>query len=52
MSGAAPGAVTVTPATTFLYGPLGRTNLGANQVLNLGSRTLVIQAESGLVVTQ
>ncbi|MGI9203523.1 MAG: GspH/FimT family pseudopilin [Woeseiaceae bacterium] len=52
MNGAAPGAVTVAPAVTFIYGPLGRTNLGANQVLNIGSRVLSIQAESGTVITQ
>lgn len=52
MSGAAPGAVTVNPAVTFIYGPLGQSNLGANQVLNLGSRMLSIQAVSGTVVTQ
>lgn len=52
MNGAARGAITVAPALTFIYGPLGGTNLAANQVLNLGSRVLLIQAESGLVVTQ
>lgn len=52
MNGVAPGAVTVTPAVTFIYGPLGRTSLTANQVLSLGGRTLSIQAESGTVVTQ
>lgn len=52
MSGTAPGTVAVTPAITFIYGPLGQTNLGTNQVLSLGSRVLSIQAESGMVVTQ
>jgi len=52
MNGAAPGEVTVAPAITFTFGPLGRTNLGANQVFNLGSRALTIQSESGMVVTQ
>jgi len=52
MNGSAPGAITVAPAITIVYGPLGRTNLAANQVLTLGGRVVTIQAESGLVVTQ
>ncbi len=52
MSGAAPGAVSVAPAITLIYEPLGSTNLAANQLLSVGSRALTIQADSGLVVTQ
>ncbi|MDH3614696.1 MAG: prepilin-type N-terminal cleavage/methylation domain-containing protein [Gammaproteobacteria bacterium] len=51
MNGAAPGTITAAPAITLVYGPLGRTNLAANQVLSVGGRVLAIQAESGLVVT-
>lgn len=51
MNGTAPGAITAAPAITLVYGPLGRTNLAANQVLTVGGRALTIQAESGLVVT-
>ena len=51
MNGSAPGGITAAPAIIFVYEPLGRTNLAANQMLTVGSRTLTIQAESGLVVT-
>lgn len=52
VSGTAPSSVTTAPTTTFTYTALGRTNLGANQPLTVGTRSLTIQAESGLVVTQ
>ena len=52
MSGTAPSGVTTAPTTTFIYSALGRTSLGANQALTVGSRTLTIQAESGFVVAQ
>ncbi|MDH3547030.1 MAG: GspH/FimT family pseudopilin [Gammaproteobacteria bacterium] len=51
MNGAAPVGITAAPAVTFVYEPLGRTNLGVNQVLSVGGHSLTIQAESGLVVT-
>jgi MSHA pilin protein MshC len=51
MNGVAPGAIIADPAITLVFGPLGQTNLAANQVLGIGARTLTIQAESGLVVT-
>ncbi len=51
MSGTAPGNVTVAPATSLVFDALGRTNLGANQVFTVGSRSLTVQADSGLVVT-
>ena len=51
MSGVAPGSVSVDPAITLIYEPLGSTNLAANQLLSVGSRVLTIQADSGLVVT-
>lgn len=52
MSGTAPIGITTAPTTTFTYSALGRTNLGADQALTVGSRTLTIQAESGFVVVQ
>lgn len=51
MSGSAPAGVTTSPAVTLVYDALGRTNLATNQALTVGARTLVIQAESGLVTT-
>jgi hypothetical protein len=51
MSGTAPAGVTVSPAITLVYTPLGGTGLAANQALTVGARTLIIQAVSGLVVT-
>ena len=51
MSGSAPTGISASPATTLVYDGLGRTNLGANQNLSVGTRVLTIQAESGLVVT-
>ena len=52
MSGTAPTGITTAPTATVVYSALGRTDLGANQALAVGSRTLTIEAESGLVVTQ
>lgn len=52
MNGSAPDGISAAPAITLIYEPLGRTNLAANQIISVGSRTLTIQSESGLVVTQ
>ncbi|MGI9248621.1 MAG: pilus assembly FimT family protein [Woeseiaceae bacterium] len=51
MSGTAPTGVTTAPALALVYDALGRTNLATNQALTVGTRTLVIQADSGLVTT-
>jgi len=51
MSGSAPAGVVTAPAVTLIYDALGRTNFGANQTLTVGSRVLLIQADSGLVLT-
>ena len=51
VNGTAPGGTTTAPALILVYTPLGRTNLATNQSLTIGSRSLVIQADSGLVVT-
>lgn len=50
MTGVVPAGVTVGPAVTFVYDALGSTDLGADQAIAVGTRSLVIQAESGLVV--
>jgi len=51
MSGSATAGVTASPAVTVVYDALGRTNFATNQTLTIGPRTLLIQAESGLVTT-
>jgi MSHA pilin protein MshC len=51
MSGSAPSGVTTSPAVTIVFDALGRTNFATNQTLTVGARTLVVQAESGLVTT-
>lgn len=51
-SGTAPAGITTAPTATVTYNALGQTNLAANQALAVGARTLTIQADSGLVVTQ
>ena len=52
VSGSAPSGITTAPTTTFTYSALGSTSLGANQSLTVGTRSLTVQAGSGLVVTQ
>ena len=51
VSGTAPSDVTALPALSIVYDALGRTNLGADQTINVGSWSFSIEAESGLVVT-
>lgn len=49
LAGASPGGVSVSPALVFTFGPLGRTDLSADQAVNVGSFVLTIHAESGYV---
>ncbi|MGB5577796.1 MAG: GspH/FimT family pseudopilin [Woeseiaceae bacterium] len=51
VSGIAPSGITAAPPVVIVYDGLGRTNLAANQVITVGSRSMLIEAESGLVVT-
>ena len=51
MTGVAPSGVTASPAISIIYDALGRTNLAGNQALTVGPRTILIQADSGLVTT-
>ncbi|MDH3481571.1 MAG: prepilin-type cleavage/methylation domain-containing protein [Gammaproteobacteria bacterium] len=51
MSGVAPPGITAAPPLVIVYDALGRTNLGADQVITIGSRSMLIAAESGLVAT-
>ena len=50
-SGVAPSGVTAAPAVIIIYDALGRTNLASDQTVNVASWSLLIEAESGLVVT-
>ncbi len=51
MSGSAPAGIVTAPAIVIIYDALGRTNLASNQTLMIGTRSLAVQAESGLVQT-
>jgi len=51
VSGTAPGSIVTAPPITIVYDALGRTNLAADQVISVGSRSLTVEASSGLVVT-
>ncbi len=50
-SGTAPDGITAAPPLSFIYDPLGRTSLGADQAVTVGSWSMLIEADSGLVVT-
>lgn len=49
LSGVAPAGVTLTPAVTITFDALGRTNLGADQSVAVGSFALTVRADSGFV---
>jgi MSHA pilin protein MshC len=49
LSGASPLGVSATPAVTFVFDALGRTNLAADQTISVGTHALTVRAESGFV---
>lgn len=51
VSGVAPSGITAAPPLVIVYDGVGRTNLPGNQVITVGARSMLIEAESGLVVT-
>lgn len=51
LSGTAPDGVTATPATTVVFDPLGRANLGSDTTISVGSFAFTIHAASGFVDT-
>ena len=51
MQGVAPASVTVSPAQTIVFDALGRTSLIADQTFVVGSRSILVRADSGLVTT-
>ncbi len=50
-AGSTPTGVSLDPVVTYLYDGLGRTDLASDQTISVGSRTLVVQAQSGYVLT-
>ena len=51
MNGVAPSGIAAAPPLVIIYDALGRTNLASDQTVNVGSWSMLIEAESGLVVT-
>lgn len=51
VNGTAPAGITTIPTVTFVYTPLGQTSFASDQTVTVGSRAMIIQAESGLVAT-
>jgi MSHA pilin protein MshC len=51
VNGSSPDGISVAPPLTFTFDALGRTSLAGDQAVSVGSRALVIEAESGLVQT-
>lgn len=51
LAGTAPSGVAAAPGLTWVFDALGRTNLGADQVISVGPYTMTLQAASGYVDT-
>jgi MSHA pilin protein MshC len=49
LAGSAPAGVTASPAVTIVFDALGRSGLGADQAILVGSRSLTVHAASGYV---
>jgi MSHA pilin protein MshC len=49
LAGSRPFGVTVSPAVTLTFDALGRTDLGADQSINVGPFALTVRAASGFV---
>lgn len=49
VTGTAPGGITMSPTMTIRYNALGQTGLGSDQVFTIGSSSLTVRADSGLV---
>ncbi len=50
-SGITPAGVTLAPVITYQVDGLGKTDLAADQTVSVGSRSLIVQAQSGYVLT-
>lgn len=49
LGGTSPNGITTSPAVTVTFDALGRTNLGSDQTITVGTRSLVVRADSGFV---
>jgi len=49
LAGTSPGGVVTAPAVTMTFDALGRTDLGADQTINVGPFALTVIADSGFV---
>lgn len=49
LGGASPLGVAAAPDVTFVFDALGRTDLGANQIISVGPFSLTVGADSGYV---
>jgi MSHA pilin protein MshC len=49
LAGTSPGGVITSPVVTLTFDALGRTDLGADQAISVGSLTLTVRADSGFV---
>ena len=49
LAGASPAGVVTAPAVTMTFDALGRTDLGADQAISVGSFALTVLADSGFV---
>jgi MSHA pilin protein MshC len=50
LAGSAPSGVAVAPNVSLIFDALGRSDLGADQAIAVGSLNLTVQAESGFVL--
>ncbi len=49
LAGTSPNGVSASPAVTMTFDALGRTNLGSDQTISIGSFALTVRADSGFV---
>ncbi len=50
-AGTTPAGVTLGPVTTYKFDGLGQTDLGTDLTVSIGSWSLIVQAQSGYVLT-
>ena len=50
-AGTTPAGVTLGPVVTYQFDGLGQTDLGADLTVNIGAWSLIVQAQSGYVLT-
>jgi hypothetical protein len=50
-AGTTPAGVTLGPVVTYQFDGLGQTDLGADLTVSVGAWSLIVQAQSGYVLT-